>query len=67
MRLLESWGIVFVVVIGYSLGEFIVSCVVGVFIFEEVFRVVLVCLRCYEYCLMDGCMVVLGMLEEDVI
>lgn len=65
--LLESWGIVFVVVVGYSLGEFVVSCVLGVLILEEVFRIILVRFRCYEFCSIDGFMVVFGMLEKDVI
>ena len=64
-KLLESWGIVPVAVIGHSLGELTASCVAGVLTLEEALRVVLVRSRCHEYCPMDGCMAALGMSEED--
>lgn len=44
VQLLKFWKIYFLVVIGYSLGEFVVVCVVGIMIVKEVVKLVLVCL-----------------------
>ncbi len=64
-ELLKSWGVTPSAVVGHSLGEISAASASGALSLSEALQLVLIRSQLHEKCSPTGCMVVLGLTEED--